>query len=326
MPVYNGSKYLKEAIESILNQSYNHLEFIIINDGSTDNSEKIILSYNDSRIVYIKNETNLGLIKSLNNGISISKGKYLARMDADDISLTDRLKHQLEFMEQNLEIGVCSCNYVQFRNTSKKKHKAFSLHDEILGFMLFNSSIIHPSLLIRKSLLDMYSPVFDSNYKHAEDYELWARLIFKCKFSAVNSTDFHYRLHEHQVTQKHNAEQKINANKVRKNILERAGFTISESELIIHSLIGSSERITQFSDLQLAEKWLTNLLNQNKEIKTINVSIFNNIISKQWYDTCGNTTLGLKAYRFYKTSELKNLSKKGNLKLFLKCVIRKIRK
>ena len=96
MPVYNSEKYLAEAIESILSQSYTDFEFLIINDGSTDRSETIIKSYNDKRIIYIKNKSNLGLIKTLNKGISLVKTKYLARMDSDDKSHPERLKKQIQ--------------------------------------------------------------------------------------------------------------------------------------------------------------------------------------------------------------------------------------
>ena len=107
MPVYNGEKYLRESIDSILNQTYTDYEFIIVNDGSNDKTEEIILSYNDNRIRYIKNEKNLQIVKSLNRGIELAKGRYIARMDADDISLPRRFEKQITFMENNLEIGVC---------------------------------------------------------------------------------------------------------------------------------------------------------------------------------------------------------------------------
>src|SRR5215212_8979259 len=98
LPVYNGEKFLGQAIESILGQSFPDFELIIVNDGSGDNSENIILSYTDKRVVYLKNQENSGLVSSLNRGVSVAKGKYIARMDADDISLPDRFKLQKDFL------------------------------------------------------------------------------------------------------------------------------------------------------------------------------------------------------------------------------------
>ncbi len=107
MSVYNGDMYLKEAIESILNQTFTDFEFLIINDGSIDKSEKVIKSYSDKRIRYYKNSKNLGLAASLNKGVGLSKAKYLARMDGDDVSYPNRLEKQVNFMDVNPEIDVC---------------------------------------------------------------------------------------------------------------------------------------------------------------------------------------------------------------------------
>ena len=325
MPVYNGEKYLREAIDSILNQTYENFEFIIINDGSIDATESIILSYNDKRIRYIKNVSNIGLIQSLNNGIELVKGSFIARMDADDISLPNRLKHQLEFMLLNPKVGVCGCDYYQFSGSGKKHQTAFYKHDEIFGYMLFNSSVVHPSLLIKKEILQNFSPIFDSNYKHAEDFELWAKLIFTTKFSSIQSTEFEYRLHKAQVTTVHKTEQINSANKVRKTILQKVGFEFSEKELAIHCKIGSSQRFVSFAELQQVEEWLKKMVEQNHMLKVVDEAIFNNIIGKQWYDSCGNTSLGLKAYTFYFKSQLKNLYGASRLKLCIKCIVRKFK-
>ena len=109
MPVYNGEKYLREAIGSILNQTFNDFEFLIINDSSTDSTREIILSYDDTRIRLEDNEKNIGLTHSLNKGLRLAKGKYVARMDADDISLPDRLEKQLAVIENNTDVSIVAC-------------------------------------------------------------------------------------------------------------------------------------------------------------------------------------------------------------------------
>ena len=114
MPVYNGEMYLREAIDSILHQTFTDFEFLIINDGSTDNSETIILSYDDSRIRYEKNDSNLKLIATLNKGIELAKGKYIVRMDADDISIPDRIEKQVAFLEKNPDVGICGSWFTAF--------------------------------------------------------------------------------------------------------------------------------------------------------------------------------------------------------------------
>ena len=106
MAAYNEEAYIRDAIVSVLNQTYENFEFIIINDGSTDQTESIIISITDKRIKYLKNEVNIKLIDSLNKGIALATGKYIARMDSDDICFPERLEKQVEFMEANPNIGI----------------------------------------------------------------------------------------------------------------------------------------------------------------------------------------------------------------------------
>ncbi len=142
MPVYNSEKYLEEAINSILNQTFTDFEFIILNDGSTDKTEDIILSYSDSRILYIKNKTNLQIVKTLNKGIELASGKYIARMDSDDISSPERFEKLIEFMENNHEIDICSTWLETFGNRKKIWKNPLS-HEEIKATLLFNSAKVH---------------------------------------------------------------------------------------------------------------------------------------------------------------------------------------
>ena len=114
MPVYNGSKYLKEAIDSILNQTFTNFELIIINDGSTDNSEDIIFSYQDRRIYYLKNEHNKGICITLNRGLDNARGKYIARMDCDDISMPQRLAKQVNYLERHRDVGALGTDIITF--------------------------------------------------------------------------------------------------------------------------------------------------------------------------------------------------------------------
>jgi hypothetical protein len=323
MCVYNNSLHVKEAIESILNQTFTNFEFVIVNDGSTDESEAIILSYNDPRIKYLRNPENLGLIASLNKGIEASNGKYIARMDADDISLPERLKEQYAYMESHPLVGVCGSDYYQFDHKTSIHYTALTRHQEILAYMLFNCSVVHPSLIIRKELLNQQAVKFDSSYKHAEDYELWSRLIFQAQFSAVSKTLFKYRLHSGQVTQKHSGVQVDTGNKIRKNILQHAGFSFTEKDLEAHCKIGSSQKLISVQELKEAAEWLKAMLAQSSVLPEFSDNTISEVIGKQWYDTCGNTSLGLKAFFAYYNSGVKHSYKGNAMKLLAKCIIRK---
>ncbi len=326
MPVYNTERHIREAIDSILNQTYINFEFVIINDGSKDESASVINSYKDSRIKLITNSDNKGLIYSLNYGISQCTGKYIVRMDADDISLPERIFEQVKFMEDNPEVGVCGCDYIQFSKTSEKRYNALNDHDEILSFMIFNSSVIHPSLIIRGSILQLLNPVFNAGYNHSEDYELWSKLIFKCKFSAVNKVLFKYRIHEGQVTHQHAGIQLASANNVRKELLDKLGFVYTEKEFMLLCQPAGHLLFTNKQDIAELELFFKKLISQNTVSKIIDTETFNRVISYKWYAACGYTTLGIWALIKYTNSSLKQYDPQSYLKLLAKCMVRYVKK
>jgi len=255
MPVYNGEKYLREAIDSILNQTYNDFEFIIINDGSTDKTDEIILSYDDPRIVYIKNEENLQIVKTLNKGIDLAKGKYIARMDADDISLPKRFEKQMKFMEKNPEIGVCG-TWIEVFGIRNERLKYPVEHEEIKATLLFNSALAHPSVMIKRSILQINH--YDVLYNKAEDYALWIELLETCKFCNIPEYLLKYRLHKKQ-TEK-NIQFDI-TNKIRDEILKKIGCFLSQDQMKNYIDIASY----RFVKVEEADEVLYEFLLSNKK-------------------------------------------------------------
>ncbi len=233
MPVYNAEKYLDAAIRSVLNQSYTHYEFIIINDGSTDNSETIILSFKDERIKYIQNETNLKLITTLNLGFEQSKGKYIARMDADDVSHPQRIEKQVSFFESNIEYGLLGTGVTLIKN-GKKEPLIYHLdHDSLKFALAFYCPFIHPSVMIRKDIFEGLDVIFDNRYLHAEDYELWKRLAFKTKMANIPEFLLDYRIHDAQISTQHIVFQTELATKIRREYLsEYFGESIKDFEYV----------------------------------------------------------------------------------------------
>ncbi|MDD3435733.1 MAG: glycosyltransferase [Candidatus Gastranaerophilales bacterium] len=204
MTVYNTKEeYLREAVESILNQTYKDFEFIIINDGSINNAKDVILSYDDKRIKYFENEKNIGLVKSSNKGLDIAQGEYIARMDSDDISMPERFEKQIKFMEENPEITVLG-TYFKILPTNETV-KPPTKNDEIVEHLLYvNSAFAHPSVMLKKSLLDKYSARYNENYQYAQDYGLWLSLINKAVFANLDEVLLYYRVHGLSVSQLYN--------------------------------------------------------------------------------------------------------------------------
>lgn len=195
MPVYNAEEYIAEAIESILTQTFTDFEFIIINDGSTDRSEEIILTFNDPKIKYLKNTQNLGLVETLNFGIKMAMGIYIARMDADDISFPERLGNQVVFMDQNPKIGAMGSAYEIFGDVTKTYSPPT---DPILAYthLSFNSAIGHPTSIIRKSVLDKNNIQYESKFEYAADYAFWIRISQVANITSSKEPLLHYRWHK----------------------------------------------------------------------------------------------------------------------------------
>lgn len=191
LPVYNGSKFLSNAIDSILNQTFVDFEFIIINDGSTDNSLKIIESYQkkDKRIKIVS-RGNKGLIETLNEGFSLAKGKYIARQDDDDVSHLTRFEKQVNFLENNIEYALCGTlyNVVDEENNFIRKHYLPSTNENIQKH-LFDSCFGHGSVMIRREMiLDM--KWYRKEALHVEDYDFFIRIAQKHK--VYNIPEFLY--------------------------------------------------------------------------------------------------------------------------------------
>lgn len=249
MPVFNAEKHLRDCIMSILSQEYENFEFLIINDGSTDNSHQIINSFSDERINYFKNDENRKLIYTLNKGISLCKGKYIARMDADDIALPSRLKIQSDFLEKNDKIDILGTNIttINEHNIETGERNYPTTNDEILYHLLFiNCPIAHPTVMIRKKVFDEFNIYYNENYLHAEDYKLWVDLINKVQFHNCNEPLLLYREHGSQVTSKHQKTNKSLSSKIKSEVIKKSISNISEKEL--KSFINASNTKTSHFD------------------------------------------------------------------------------
>lgn len=200
MPAYNAEKYIKEAIDSILSQTFRDFEFIILNDCSRDTTEQIILSYRDDRIVYVKNEKNMGVAATLNRGLQLAKGEYVARMDADDISLPRRLEQQVRYLDAHPDIAVLGTNVETF-DENGSIHTGWSSSDPVQTKidLLFSCGLAHPSVMMRRNtILELGG--YDLDFEGLEDYQLWCRVAENYGVTTLSEILLRYRVHSGQVT------------------------------------------------------------------------------------------------------------------------------
>lgn len=200
MPVYNTAPYLCEAIDSMLSQTFTDFELIVLDDCSPDNAEAILDTYDDSRIIRYRGEKNVGLSNVLNVGIGMAQGKYIARMDSDDISMPNRLKVQVDYLETHPEIDLVSVGMQLFG--SKEEVWIRDLNPEKVKInALFHSPVLHASSMLRKESFEKHGLHYRQEMVPAEDYDLWTRALLKgLKLVNLPEVQYKYRLHPTQAT------------------------------------------------------------------------------------------------------------------------------
>ncbi len=232
MPVYNGENYLNECIDSILNQTFDDFELIIINDASTDSTWKIINEYaqKDQRIRLCKNQENLGLIKSLNKGLNLAQGEYIARQDADDLSMLDRFQKQVEILDKYSNVILVSCDIETIDSHGNSKGFLQRACDSSLvnWYLLFYNHIAGHSQVMfrRKPVLDMGGYSHQNHY--SEDYELWSRLSRVGDIHILPEVLLKQRFHDASLCAKRGKDQKLwSLTQSKKNIEQLTGQEIS---------------------------------------------------------------------------------------------------
>lgn len=330
IPCYNVEKYVIESITSILNQTYSNLEIIAINDCSTDTTgEKLeYLSKLDSRIKVFNNESNLKLISTLNKGIHLCNGEYIARMDADDISLPTRIEKQVQYLSEKPDYDIVSTQFYTFRTGKKKKnlYKNPTLYEELQAYLLFKSGICHPASMIRKTLFTEKGLIFEHQYLHVEDYALWSKSLYCTKLGNINEPLLLYRVHESQVSSLNELKQIENKKEVFKIHCLHLNIPLSENLLDIYASVAESvPREFSFEYLSQCEKFIQDLIEMNKSKIFCSQLFLERMLSLHWLRLCANSRLGLNVIPFCKKSKL---YKKENYKtvdliiLYIKCLFR----
>lgn len=285
MPVYNGEKHLRESIGSILDQTLEDFEFWIINDGSTDGSERIVNSYNDSRIKLLRNEMNIGIAETLNRHIRQVRSKYIARMDADDIAFPARLQKQVRFMDENPEVGVCGTWMRLFGDTESIMRYPAS-HALIKIDMLFCCPIAHPTVMMRKSIAEEVNILYRTDFQAAQDYELWSRVIDVVRFANLQEVLLKYRTHKDQVCHYRKETQLAFSRSVRLEQLGRLGLNPGAEEVQVHEMISSGRYERSVGFAIKAESWLRRLDEANSEARIYDSEELSRYLGQRLFKIC----------------------------------------
>lgn len=250
MPVYNAEKDLREAINSILNQTYKNIELIIIDDASTDGSADIISSYSDDRIIFVRNKTNMKQQYTRNLGLTLAKGTYIANMDADDISMPDRIYIQVQYMEEHDDIDICGTSYWCFDDCGREYVVHQPGKTEILCREIMTKAVIaHPTVMFRKSSVCKFKIHYDVNniYNYAEDFELFSRLsLAGAKISNIDIPLLKYRLSDYGISRTREKEQGLATCRV---IQRNLDYIFGENVISVASIPFEGLSIAALSDV-----------------------------------------------------------------------------
>lgn len=283
MSNYNTDElYLRASIESILNQTYENFEFIIVDDCSTDNSVEVIESYSDKRINLIKNEENMGLTRSLNIAIKAARGEFIARMDADDISLPQRFEKQVEFLTQNPEYIACgtAIKIIGGREEGKRICRTIPDIESFRIYLLFGNypNIAHPTAMFNHSLLKKYDIEYDENCLLAQDYKMWVNCSKYAPCYNIDEVLLHYRVHDKAVSVEKQQLQNDIATQIIAEQLQALEISCDDELLEIHRnfMLERKEYNLKF------KKWIKKIIAQNKIYRIYNGYKLKTILWQRW--------------------------------------------
>lgn len=312
MSTFNDEQYIVKSVESILNQTYTDFEFLIADDGSTENTAEILKHFQqkDERIkVYLHNE-NKGLPLRLNQLIDKSRGKYIARMDGDDISLQNRLEKQFILMSKNPKLGLSGTWVKTYGYIDGKIWKYPTTHKQISSFLLFNNPIAHPTAIINKQLLQKHNLRYDPKFRNYQDYELWSRCVNHFETANINEVLLLHKVDENKHLTYGDTKKVQLRSIIRQKLLSNINLKPSTTELIIHNSLGDYQVDKLTTNLRQINNWLEKIIQANLVVNYYDNNFLNSIINDLWHQV-----IRQRAVHPFKFSRTRKLSIKQQILL-----------
>jgi Glycosyl transferase family 2 len=282
MPVYNGAAYVTEAARSILSSSFRDLQLLAINDGSTDDSEARLRSIADRRLRVISNPANMGVVRTLNRGLDLADGEFVARMDADDICMPKRLTRQIAFMEANPQIGVCGTWATAFGSGPKRTLRGpltpAKIHARLFGF----NALVHPTVVLRRSFFLRHELRFAVDAVHAEDLDLWMRAAECFPLANIPVVGLRYRVHANQIGNRYATEEQETVDRLRTRQLALLLPGATEAEIALHLSTFDVAKPLTHSELVAVGQWLARLQDANERFQRYDLTAFRAVLADRW--------------------------------------------
>lgn len=281
MSVYNEEQYIEESLKSILTQTQQDFEIIIFDDCSIDNTVSIIENFRDDRIYLYQNVQNMGLTKNLNQGLRLAKGRFIARMDGDDISFPERFEAQLQYFREHPDVLLISCQTQTF-GAENLTWKLKDDPDRLKIMMLVRPVLAHPGFMMRRELLKL-GYLYDESFRSAQDYDLAARVTRKYPIGIASPVLLKYRAHDAQISIKSESQQLGNADRVREFLLKEISITLREEEKKQYHMLVQETKTKEISDFLNVRDILEKIIAANRKVEVYDETLLKDTLYEQLF-------------------------------------------
>lgn len=305
MPLYNCARYVREAVESILRQGWRDFELLVINDGSADEGPAIVAGIPDERIVLQHNANNMGVAATLNRGLELARGRYIARMDADDISLPDRLEQQVRFMDEHPQVGISGGWVRCFGYGVSHTIRPPCEPEKLRCYALFENPFCHMTVIMRRQAMHTHGLRYDGSFSRSEDYELWSRALRCFPLANMGRVLVEARQHQASATLSNWQEMTLQTEMIQAELLKQVGVSPTPEERSLHHQVGRGYRQDDLARLRLGEQWLLRLCSSNQRSTFADPLEFPAIAGLIWLRYCTNSAhLGPSVWKIWRNSPL----------------------
>ena len=286
IPTYNAARYVAEAVASVLAQDFTDFELLLIDDGSTDETASVVSQFvADPRVRLLRNERNMGLIATLHRAYGECRAPLIARMDSDDICVSDRFSRQVAFLSAHTEVGIVGGAIRFFGNVAPNVFTFPTEHADIHPAMLFYCPLAHPALMFRRELLDQGFIRYDDAFRHAEDYHLWSRLLLQVKAANLPEVVLDYRLHAQQVSSDSSDKQYAASLRVRTQMLHECGIEPTEDEVALHESVILERPLARRDYLPALAYWFQRLEAASRQSGYWEVNALHRLLKTKFLET-----------------------------------------
>ena len=310
IPVYNGHRYVAQAIESILDQTFTDFELLLIDDGSTDRSVDVLRSYSDPRVRLVLNERNLGIPGTLNKSLGLARGKYFAVLDNDDYARPERLERQVDFLERHPDfaaVGTWGVTTDEAGNTTGVIKRLLVASEEVQSHLLFRCCLLHPSVMAKTAVLREYG--YSEEFVTCADFDLWTRVARTHRLASLPEILLHHREHAQRATNQNSDRSRQEKKSIIASQLASLGLEFSPEDLERHFLLRrmkSDHFVPDRAYLEWASAWLVRLRSANRGTSVYPQRAFARVVAETWLRACrrGSEELGWVAWLLFWRSSL----------------------